>query len=87
MDVGALPSEIGPGDVAVVGDRDDAQRAAIEIGVDLLVRQQRRAPADETLALARERGIAGRRSPLDSYVTARMITLSAPCRALIDPTR
>ena len=24
-------------------------------------------------------------SPLDSYVTARMITLSAPCRALMDP--
>ena len=24
-------------------------------------------------------------SPLDSYVTARMITLSAPCRALLDP--
>ena len=23
-------------------------------------------------------------SPLDSYITSRMITLSAPCRALID---
>ena len=37
MDIGALPSEIGPGDVAVVGNRDDAQRAAIELGVGLLV--------------------------------------------------
>ena len=37
MDVGALPTEIGPGDVVVVGNRDDAQRAAIDLGVGLLV--------------------------------------------------
>jgi manganese-dependent inorganic pyrophosphatase len=84
MDVGSLPSEIGAGDVAVVGDRDDAQRAAIELGVGLLVTSNGSAPRDEVLALARERGVMVASSPLDSYVTARMITLSAPCRALID---
>jgi manganese-dependent inorganic pyrophosphatase len=80
-----LPSEIGPGDVAVVGNRDDAQRAAIELGVGLLVTSNGTTPAEPTLALAAERGVPIVSSPLDSYVTARMITLSAPCRALLDP--
>ena len=44
MDVGSLPSEIGAGDVVVVGDRDDAQRAAIELGVGLLVTSNGTAP-------------------------------------------
>ena len=42
------------------------------------------APPEEVLALARERDTAVVTSPLDSYVTSRMITLSAPCRALMD---
>ncbi|HEX6026551.1 MAG TPA: putative manganese-dependent inorganic diphosphatase [Solirubrobacter sp.] len=85
MDVGSLPSEIDAGDVAVVGDRADAQRAAIELGIGLLVTSNGTVPSDELLALARERGVVVVSSPLDSYVTARMITLSAPCRALLDP--
>src|SRR4029079_16943568 len=36
MDVGSLPHEIGEGDVVVVGNRDDAQRRAIDLGVALL---------------------------------------------------
>ena len=84
MDIGALPSEIGPGDVVVVGNRDDAQRSAIELGVGLLVTSNGTKPSDEILALAAERGIPVVTSPLDSYVTARMVTLSAPCRALMD---
>ncbi|MBE2317550.1 putative manganese-dependent inorganic diphosphatase [Solirubrobacter sp. CPCC 204708] len=85
MDIGALPSEIGPGDVAVVGNRKAAQHAAIELGVGLLVVSNGVAPEPETVALATERGVPLVTSPLDSYVTARMITLSAPCRALMDP--
>jgi manganese-dependent inorganic pyrophosphatase len=82
MDAGSLPEEIAQGDIAVVGNRADAQRRAIEIGVDLLVTSNGCAPADAVLAYARERGTAVVSSPLDSYVTSRMITLSAPCRAL-----
>ena len=33
MEVGSLPSEIREGDVAVVGNREDAQLASIELGV------------------------------------------------------
>jgi len=39
--------------------------------------------SDELLALAAERGAAVVVSPLDTYVTGRMITLAAPCRALM----
>ena len=80
----SLPSGFRAGDVVVVGDRPDAQRIAIEVGVALLVTSNGIRPDDDTLALARERGTAVVSSPLDSYVTSRMITLSAPCRALMD---
>ncbi len=85
MDVGSLPSEIGQGDVVVVGNRPDAQRAALDLRVGLLVTSNGTRPDAEALEIAREKGIPVVSSPLDSYVTGRMITLSAPCRALMDP--
>ncbi len=85
MDIGSLPTEIGPGDVAVVGNRPDAHRAAIELGVGLLVTSNGTVPDDAALVLAEEHGVPVVSSPLDSYVTSRMITLSSPCRALMDP--
>jgi manganese-dependent inorganic pyrophosphatase len=84
MDVGSLPEEIGEGDVVVVGNRDDAQRRAIELGAALLVTSNGTRPSDAVLALAQERGTTVVSSPWDSYVTSRMVTLSAPCRALMD---
>jgi manganese-dependent inorganic pyrophosphatase len=85
MEIGALPSEIHAGDVAVVGNREDAQLASIELGVGLLVLSNGSEPSEKVLAAARAGGTAVVCSPLDTYVTARMITLSAPCRALMDP--
>src|ERR671938_71998 len=84
MDVASLPDEIGDGDVVVVGNRDDAQRRAIELGVALLVTSNGTRPSDDVLALAVERGTTVVSSPWDSYVTSRMVTLSMPCRALMD---
>jgi manganese-dependent inorganic pyrophosphatase len=84
MDVDSLPGEIGAGDVVVVGDRPDAQRRAVELGVALLVTSNDTVPSDDVLAFAAERGTTVVSSPLDSYVTSRMVTLSAPCRALVN---
>jgi manganese-dependent inorganic pyrophosphatase len=80
------PSRSGAeeGDVVVVGNRSDAQRLAIERGAQLLVLSNGTDPTDEILALAQERGIAVIVSPLDSYVSGRMITLAAPCEALME---
>jgi manganese-dependent inorganic pyrophosphatase len=85
MDAGSLPDEIGEGDVVVVGNRDDAQRRAIELGAALLVTSNGTRPSEDVLALAAERGTTVVSSPWDSYVSSRMVTLSAPCRALMDP--
>jgi manganese-dependent inorganic pyrophosphatase len=85
MEIGALPSEIRAGDVAVVGNREDAQLAAIELDVGLLVLSNGTEPSQAVLDAAGEHGTAVVCSPLDTYVTGRMITLSAPCRALMDP--
>jgi manganese-dependent inorganic pyrophosphatase len=76
------PTQVSAGDVVVVGDREDAQRRAIGHGVGLLVTSNGVTPSAEVCALARERETAVASSPLDSYVTGRMITLSGPCRAL-----
>ena len=78
------PTKIAEGDVVVVGDRADAQRLAIERGARLLVTSNKTMPPDEILDLAKERGAAVISSPLDTYVSSRMITLAAPCRALMD---
>jgi manganese-dependent inorganic pyrophosphatase len=84
MDVGSYVTGIAAGDVVVVGNRADAQRLAIELGAALLVTTNGSKPAEEILDLARAAGTAVVVSPLDTYVSSRMITLAAPSRALMD---
>ena len=79
------PSGISDGDVVVVGNRADAQRLAIDLGAALVVASNGSQPSEEVLAIAREHGVAMIVSPLDSYVSGRMITLAAPCGALMEP--
>src|SRR4051812_31502191 len=85
MEVDALPREIRAGDVVVVGNREDAQLKSIELGVSLLVLSNGAEPSDAVLSAAAGQETAVVCSSMDTYVTARMITLSAPCRALMDP--
>ncbi|MDQ2675918.1 MAG: putative manganese-dependent inorganic diphosphatase [Actinomycetota bacterium] len=84
IDAQRSPSSISEGDVVVVGNRADAQQQALELGAALLVASNGMRPAAEILDLARTRGASVVMSPLDSYVSSRMITLAAPCRALAD---
>ncbi len=83
MEVGS-PTGISEGDVVVVGNREDAQRLAIDRGAALLITSNSSTPSKEVLALARERGTTVIVSALDSYVSGRMVTLAAPCRAFIE---
>jgi len=80
----ASDSGISDGDIVVVGNRPEAQLRVIELGAALVVLSNSAAPAPEALAAARERGTAIVVSPLDSYVSGRMITLAAPCSALME---
>lgn len=77
-------SRISSGDVVVVGNRTDAQRQSLELGAELLVVSNGIAPEREIVELAREHEACIVVSPLDSYVSSRMITLAAPCGAMAD---
>jgi manganese-dependent inorganic pyrophosphatase len=83
MDVSS-PTRMAEGDVVVVGDRPDVQRRAVDHRAGMLVTSNGTRPPDDVLDLARECGVAVVASRLDSYVSARMITLAAPCHALMD---
>jgi manganese-dependent inorganic pyrophosphatase len=76
---------IADGDVVVVGNRPAAQLLAIDCGAALVLLSNSVEPAPEVLERARERGTTIIVSPLDSYVSGRMVTLAAPCSALMEP--
>ncbi len=78
-DVGSMGEHIRPGDLVVVGDRPDAQRRAMELGAGVLVVSNGVRPDEGVLKMAEETGTTVVLSPLDSYVTSRMIQLSVPC--------
>jgi manganese-dependent inorganic pyrophosphatase len=80
----ASPSGISEGDVVVLGNRADAQRLAIELRAALLVISNDSRPSPEICELADRHGTAVIVSPLDTYVSGRMITLAAPCKAFME---
>jgi manganese-dependent inorganic pyrophosphatase len=79
MSVDSMGQSMRPGDIVVVGNRTKAQKRAIELGVGVLVVSNGVRPEDDVVAMAQERGTTIVLSPLDSYVTSRMIQLSVPC--------
>ena len=79
MGVDSMGKSMKQGDVVVVGDRPEAQRRAIELGAEVLVISNGSRPEDEMLKMAGEHGTTVVLSPLDSYVTSRLIQLSVPC--------
>src|SRR5215218_1570548 len=79
MSVDSMGQQMAPGDIVVIGDRARSQRRAIELGAGILVISNGVRPQDEVLKLAEQKGTTVVLSPLDSYVTSRMIQLSVPC--------
>jgi manganese-dependent inorganic pyrophosphatase len=77
-------SGISEGDIVVVGDRPDALLRVIELGASLVVLSNDAPVTEAALAAAAERDTALVVSPLDSYVCGRMVTLAAPCSALME---
>ncbi len=78
-------SGISDGDIVVVGNRPDAIMLVIELGAALVVLSNNAAVPPEAIEAAQRHGTALVVSPLDSYVCGRMVTLSAPCSALMEP--
>ena len=84
IDASRSDSRISEGDIVVVGNRADAQRQSIELGAAVLITSNGMPPADGIRELARERGTRIIISPLDSYVSCRMVTLASPCEGMAD---
>ncbi len=80
----ASDSGIAEGDAVVVGNRPDALARVIELGAALVVLSNDSPVPEDAMRAAAQRGTAIVVSPLDSYVAGRMITLAAPCSALME---
>jgi len=79
MSAHSMGQQIKSGDIVILGDRPEGQRRAIELGAGVLVVSNGARPEDGVLRLAEEKGTTVVLSPLDSYVTSRMVQLSVPC--------
>ena len=74
---------IGPGDIALAGDREEAQLALLECGIDTLVLTGN-APAGNDLKEAATRmGTLVFRTRFDTYTAARLINQSIPVRVVM----
>lgn len=80
MNVEAMRRRLRPGDLLVIGDRRDAQRAAIECDVGCLVVTGDDPVEEEIVRLARERGVRIITVTHHTSVTLRLIQLSSPVR-------
>ncbi|WP_165874191.1 putative manganese-dependent inorganic diphosphatase [Rubrobacter taiwanensis] len=83
MSLESMGKAMGSGDIVVVGDRPEAQLRALELGISVLVITNGAHPEREVVERAKEQGASVVRSPLDSYVTSRMIQLAVPCRTVM----
>lgn len=85
VDAATMGATMGANDIVVVGNRADAQRRAVEIGVALVVSPYNSQPTSEVIEMARAAGTGVVLSPLDSYVTGRLVSLSVPVREVMSP--
>ncbi len=78
MDLETIRQRVEPGIMMVMGDRQDAQRVAIEEGVCALVITGDLPISDEIVALAREKNVTLISSPHHTFTTVRLLNLSIP---------
>lgn len=69
---------VGQGDVVLVGDRDNAQRACLARGIDCLIVTGGVDPSEEIRTIALEQGVVVIKAPYDTYTCARLINQSIP---------
>jgi len=80
MEIDSMLERISPDILLVMGDRVDAQRAAIEFGVGALVITGDTPVSEDILELARQRKVNVISVPHHTYTTVRLIQLSASVR-------
>lgn len=78
MQIDSMLKRLEPDVLLVMGDREDAQRAAIEFGVGALVVTGDHPVSRDVIDLAREREVAIIAVPHHTYTTVRLTRLSTP---------
>lgn len=69
---------VAEGDIAILGDRPEAQKALIDIKVSLLIITGCHKPCDDVIKYAKEKGICVITTPYDSFTASRLIVQSLP---------
>lgn len=85
VDAGTMGATMGPNDIVVIGDREDAQRRAAELGVGMMIATYSAHPTEETLEVCRENGVGVVLSPYDSYTSGRRASQAVPVREVMSP--
>ena len=83
MEIDSMLRRIEPGILLVMGDRTDAQRAAIEFGVGALVITGDNPVHEDILELARQHQVTVIVVPHHTYTTVRLIHLSTAVRHIM----
>ena len=73
-----MVDHINAGDIAIVGDREEAQVALIDKKVSLMIVTGSHTPCENIITLARENGVTVIVTPHDSFTTSRLIVQSVP---------
>lgn len=74
---------IGDGDIVLAGDREAAQLALIECGIDALVLTGNATAGNELREAAASKGVLVFRTRYDTYTAARLINQSIPVRVVM----
>lgn len=69
-----------PDSILIVGDREEAQKAAIEKGIGAIIITGGLPVSEEILKLAQEHGVTIISSPYHTFTTARLMLLSTPVK-------
>ncbi|BCZ48572.1 manganese-dependent inorganic pyrophosphatase [Clostridium gelidum] len=74
----SLKELINEGDIALVGDRPDAQEALIDLKTSLIIITGSHTLAENLLSKAKENGVTVISTPYHSFVASRLLTQSIP---------
>lgn len=80
-----LRRTVGQGDIVIVGDQPDVQRAAIEAGAGCLILTDDAPPDDDVIAGAAERGMVLLRTRYSPFAAALLLVQSAPVGRVMQP--
>ena len=78
MQPDTMSGHIDEGDIAIVGDREEAQAALIKLKISLMIVTGGYAPSEKIVSLAKEHGVTIIVTQHDSFTASRLIVQSIP---------